>query len=171
VPDRVGDGQGAPDVCEVMVVSDPWTVAFRITFADRPSLEPGERVTIVVDSDRNDATGNRYLTGADMLLSYGIAGSRTFAGELTRWSGARWAASARDRGKARFFAGHGTLKVVLDRSLLRDPGFEWFAFTFAAGTRRGSDSVPDDDASSFSLRGDNHSSGRKRACGPAPTPA
>ena len=34
-------------------------------------------MTVVVDSDRNDATGNRYLTGADMLLSYGITGSKT----------------------------------------------------------------------------------------------
>ena len=40
VSDRVGDGQGPPDVCEVTVMSDPWTVAFRITFADARRSSP-----------------------------------------------------------------------------------------------------------------------------------
>jgi hypothetical protein len=169
--DPVGDGHGAPDICDVAISKSASAVGFRITFADRRSLEPGERVSIVLDSDRNEATGNPYLGGADLLASYGTAGEKTFAGELLRWSGTRWELAPPDRGRARFQAGVSVLKVVLDRSLLRGRDVGWSVFTFRTGRARGSDSVPNDGMGAYRLRGEGraegHLFGPRRLCGPA----
>jgi hypothetical protein len=163
--DRVGDGRGAPDICEVAISRNASTVGFKITFADRPSLEPGERVTLVLDSDQSEATGNPYLTGADILLSYGTLGEQTFAGEFLRWNGTRWDLASEDRRKVKFLVGESVLKVVLDRRLLRGLGFDWLALTFQAGKGRGTDSAPDDGVSSYSLQGGAHANDGRRNLG------
>jgi hypothetical protein len=135
----------------VAVWRDTSAVGFRITFADRPRLEPGERVSIVLDSDQNRRTGNPHLSGADMLLSYGTLGGRTFGGQLVHWKGSGWRLGAGDRGKVRFQPGKGVLQVVLDRGLLRGRGFNWLELTFQAGQGRGADSAPEENMSSYSL--------------------
>jgi hypothetical protein len=151
--DRVGDSNGAPDICEVSIWRNASAVGFRITFADRPALEPGERVSIVLDSDPGKATGNPSMSGADLLLSWGIVGERIFAGELVSWNGARWELVPGDKGKAKFRIGKGVLEVLLDRSLLRGRGFRWIAVTFQAQTGRGTDLAPDEGMASFAHPG------------------
>jgi hypothetical protein len=165
--DPVGDAQGAPDICAVAISRTPSTVSFRITLAGRPPLEPGDRVSIVVDSDQDVSTGNRNLGGADVLLSYGRVGRRTFAGELVRWNGTRWEFSARDARNATFSMRASVLEVVLERTLLGPGGFDWVAVTFQAGTGRGKDSAPDEGMTSFAP----HGAVATRPCGPASRPA
>jgi hypothetical protein len=152
VGDRTGDGSGAPDVCLVALSSDAATVTFTIVFANRPSLEPGERVSIVLDTDRRRSTGNPGLLGADLLLSWGVLGDVVFGGETLRWHTFRWELATRDPHAVKFTPGRNVLRVVVDRRLLHGPGFDWAVRTFQAGAGRGSDVAPDDRFGAYSLR-------------------
>jgi hypothetical protein len=169
IADPVGDGHGAPDVCVVAVSRGPAAVVFEIRFADRPSLEPGERVTLVLDTDRDRTTGNPDLGGADLLASYGTLGAQTFAGELVRWRRDRWEPFPDGSRDARFVPGRSLLRVVLARSAVRASGFRWSAVTFAAGRNRGSDVAPDDGMASYPAGG--RSGDAEARCGPPSTPA
>src|SRR5262245_35312012 len=139
--DRTGDGGGAPDVCRVALSSDAATVTFRIVLANRPSLEPGERISVVIDSDRKASTGNPGLGGADLLLSWGVVGDVMFGGETLRWQKFRWALATLDPHTVRFVPGRNVLSVVIDRRLLHSTGFDWAVRTFQAGSGRGSDAA------------------------------
>jgi hypothetical protein len=150
--DRVGDGRGAPDICAVSVASNGAAVGFRLTFADRPALKPGERVSLVLDADPGTSSGNPHLAGADLLLSYGIAGEETFAPELLRWARGRWELVPEQRSRMAVVAGDGVLRVALDRRLFGARRFGWSAFTFQAGRGRGSDSAPDGRIGSYAPR-------------------
>jgi hypothetical protein len=168
VEDPVGDADGAPDVCDVIVSRDGPTVEFRIRFADRPSLEPGERVTLVLDGDGTRSTGNPGLAGADALASYGTLGAKTFAGELVRWRDDRWEPFPGGSRHASFEARRNVLRVVLDRAVLPTAGFRWSAVTFAAGRGRGSDAAPDSGMRGYSAGG---KAGRPPQCGSRSIPA
>jgi hypothetical protein len=85
-----------------------------------------------------------------MLLSYGTVGGQAMGGQLVHWSGTGWNLAAGDRGRVSFRAGTGVVVMTLDRSLLRDRGFNWRAFSFQAGRGRGVDSVPNGGAHPYS---------------------
>ena len=107
-----------------------------------------------------------------MLLSYGITGSKTFAGELTRWSGARWVTAPRTGARRRFYAAAARSRSCsIAASLLLGWGFEWFTFTFAAGIRRGSDSVPNETGRARTRCAATGSPRALAPYGPEPTPA
>ena len=93
--DAAGDSGTVADVTSVRVSNDDARrVTFTVTLANRPDPKPGLVLAVLVDSDRNAATGNTELrdgVGAEFLLMAGSMGGRGF---LFGWNGSDWAPAA-----------------------------------------------------------------------------
>jgi hypothetical protein len=82
--DPTGDAGAGPDVGAVAVTNDAaGSITFKLTLANRPTLDADDTVVLVLDSDRNAATGSE---GADYAAVVGMTGST-----LLKWDGANFA--------------------------------------------------------------------------------
>jgi hypothetical protein len=82
--DPHGDQQGnAPDVTTIAVSNDPvGNVTWRISVANQPTLAADSEVLLLIDSDRNPATGAPDTLGSEYIFFVGDDGY-----VFTRWTG------------------------------------------------------------------------------------
>jgi hypothetical protein len=88
--DSTGEDALAPDITTVVVSNDDTrTITFRVNVPNRPQLGRDMIVDLLVDSDRNPATGDTESLGADYAI-------QLFLGEifLYRWDGTNFTRTA-----------------------------------------------------------------------------
>jgi hypothetical protein len=82
--DPTGENAAAADISTTVVSNDPTahTIKFAVQITNMPTLEPNSEIDVLVDSDKNSATGQQgfdYLFGVD-------PGGYFFA----KWDGTQW---------------------------------------------------------------------------------
>jgi hypothetical protein len=148
--DPAGDSGDAPDITTVAVSDDAsGNITFRVTVANQPDLAADAELVLVLDSDRNEATGDEagfdyvvVLTGADDSWSFG------------RWSGSGFDFDA-PRSTVRVDYAGGVATIAVNRSELSNTasfGFYLFAAQLdEAGEELASDDAPDETVFEYAL--------------------
>jgi hypothetical protein len=140
--DPTGDSTTAPDVTSVVVGDDATgMITFRASVANQPTLAADAEVFLVLDSDRNPATGD---DGFDYLFFY--SGSTSSFG-LLRWNGSEFEQTPATTFRVSYSGG--VLTVTGNRSELANTTGFYFYFLglqFDAGDNVvARDVVPDGD--------------------------
>ena len=126
--DSTGEDPAAPDITSIGVTNDDTgAITFQINIANRPAFTPDMLLDIILDTDKNAATGASQALGADYLIELqpGAVG-------LFQWNGSDFVFAASQSSLTFSYGTGGATIRVNARDLGRTKGFN-FASTVASG--------------------------------------
>ena len=149
--DPAGDSGAAPDVTGVTVSNDQTgIVTFRLRVANQPDLAADGEVVLVIDSDRNETTGD--AAGFDYVLI--LSGSER-SWLFGRWNGTDFDFDTTPSNTVRVSYTAGLMTFSVNRSeLASTAAFSFYVLASqidAAGEIVESDDAPDDGTYAFAL--------------------
>ena len=143
--DPQGDASGVPDVRSVDVANDDTgKITIRVT-VDALTVPSDTQILVLLDTDRNAATGSTNFGGADYFL-VGDASDNSFG--VVRWNGSGWEGVSAPTSSAS--SGATGMAFHVDRHDLGDTS----AFDFSVGSFSGGnvDLAPDSGRWSYTLQ-------------------
>jgi hypothetical protein len=147
--DPTGDGRGAPDIQRVSVSNDDnGRISFRIT-VDALAIPSDTRIFVFLDTDRNDATGDPDVLGADYVIADDES-DHTF--DIARWSATEWVDTPYE--SVDVHADATGVSIAIDRSELGNTGgFDfWVRSRVGDGETQTFEDAPDADVWRYDLQ-------------------